>query len=192
MGVRGWTFFQGFLKSPRVVASLVPSSPFLERRLVRAAQLHSATTVVEIGAGTGGTTRALLAAMPPGSHLLAIERTAAFVESLRQIDDPRLIVVHGCASDLVAELERHRLGAADAVISGVPFSTLPAELAHRIVTEAGRALRLRGRFIAYQFSDRVADYAGPVFGNPRVEQEMRNVPPLRVFTWLKSAASAAA
>lgn len=192
MSTGGWTFFQAFLKSPKVVASMIPSSPFLERRLVKAAHLATAGTVVELGSGTGGTTRALLSAMGDDSRLLAIERTAEFVDTLRQIGDPRLSVVHGCASELVGELERHGFGSADAVISGIPFSTLPEDLARSIVEEVHRALRPRGRFVAYQFTDRVADYARPVFGRPRVEREMRNVPPLRVFTWEKAADSAAA
>lgn len=192
MSTGGWTFFQAFLKSPRVVASMIPSSPFLERRLVKAAHLATANTIVELGSGTGGTTRALLSAMGADSRLLAIERTAEFVEALEQIDDPRLAVVHGCASELVGELQRHELGSADAVISGIPFSTLPEELARSIIEEVHRALRPQGRFVAYQFTDRVADYARPVFGRPRVEREMRNVPPLRVFTWVKAADSAAA
>lgn len=192
MSSRSWTFFQAFLKSPRVVASLIPSSPFLERRVVENARVASARTVVELGSGTGGTTRALLAAMGPGSRLVAIERTGEFVTALEQILDPRLEVVHGCASTICAELERLELGSADAVISGIPFSTLPPDLAHTIIDEVHRALSPDGRFVAYQFSERVADYARPVLGPPGVQHELRNVPPLRVFTWDKSASTAAA
>ena len=52
-----WMFLQAFLKSPRVIASVFPSSSFLERRVVRAADVGSARAVVELGAGTGGITR---------------------------------------------------------------------------------------------------------------------------------------
>jgi phosphatidylethanolamine/phosphatidyl-N-methylethanolamine N-methyltransferase len=187
-----WTFFQAFLKSPKVVASMIPSSPFLERRLVRAARLDSASTVVELGSGTGGTTRALLKAMPDGSNLLTMERTGEFVTALNRIGDPRLHIVHGCASTLATELESRGLGPADAVISGIPFSTLPPDLCKQIITAVHDALRPQGRFVAYQFSDRVADYARPIFGSPRIEHEVRNVPPLKVFTWEKAADSAAA
>lgn len=185
MNTAGWTFFQAFLKSPKVVASVIPSSSFLERRVVRAACVKSAGTVVELGAGTGGTTRALLAAMTPQACLLAIERTAEFVPPLQNIGDPRLAVVNGCASDIVGELARLDLDGADAVISGIPFSTLPPALSRTIAEEIGRALRPGGRFVAYQFTDRVADFATPVLGRPLVEHELRNVPPLKVFTWQK-------
>jgi len=171
---------------------MVPSSPFLERRLVQAARLKTAETVVEIGSGTGGTTRALLSAMNDDSRLLAIERTAEFVPALKRLDDPRLTVVHGCASNLLAEVRRHGLGAPDAVVSGVPFSTLPEQLARHIVAEVQAALGVHGRFVAYQLSGRVSDYAGPLFGQPQIEQELRNIPPMRVFTWVKPDAALAA
>lgn len=192
MNTRGWTFFKAFLQSPKVVASMVPSSPYLERRVVQAARLDIAKTVVEIGSGTGGTTQALLSAMGDSSRLLAIESTAEFVPVLKQLDDPRLTVVHGCASNLVDEVRRHGFEAPDAVISGVPFSTLPEHLARRIVADVHGALRAQGRFVAYQLSERVSDYAGPLFGQPRIEQELRNIPPLRVFTWVKPEAALAA
>lgn len=192
MNSANWTFFRAFLKSPRVVASLIPSSPLLERRVVKASHVATARVVVELGSGTGGTTRALLAAMATDARLLAIERTGAFVDGLRRIDDPRLEVVHGCASTLVAELERLGWGSADAVISGIPFSTLPAELAHTIIREVHRSLSAEGRFVAYQFTDRVADYADRELGRPDVQHEPFNVPPLKVFTWVKRTDSAAA
>jgi len=179
-------FFQAFLKSPRVVASLVPSSPLLERRVVRAARLGDAELVVELGSGTGGTTRAMLEDMGPGARLLAFERTAELADALGGIDDDRLDVVNGCASRLCAELSQRNLGASDVVVSGIPFSNLPPELARDIVRQVHAGLKPGGRFIAYQVSDRVAKYATPVFGEPSIEHELCNIPPLRVFIWRKN------
>jgi len=153
--------------------------------VVAAADLAKAKLVVEFGAGTGGITRSLLQAMAPEARLLVFERTAEFVRKLHQIDDDRLHIVHGCASSLRTELERRGLDAADAVISGIPFSTLSPGLATQIVTVANEALSLGGRFVAYQFTDRVTDYARPLMGVPRVEREICNVPPVCVFTWSK-------
>lgn len=190
MSRRSWQFFRAFLRAPGVVASLVPSSGFLEQRLVRAAELERARVVVELGAGTGGTTRAFLAAMSEEARLLAIERTDELAAGLADIRDPRLSVVNGCASRICDELQQRELAGADAVVSGIPFSTLPPELAREIVMQINRALAPGGRFVAYQLSPRVAEYAQPVLGQPRIERELRNVPPLKVFTWHKDAAAA--
>lgn len=180
-----WTFFQAFLRSPQVVASVIPSSSFVERRVVRAANATQARVLVELGGGTGGITRALLAAMGVQSSLLVIERTARFVDKLRAINDPRLDVLHGCASSIGEELESRDLRAADAVISGIPFSTMPKALASDIVDAVHDALAPGGVFVAYQFTDRVAEYTRPVMGKPAIEFELCNVPPLRLFTWRK-------
>lgn len=182
-----WTFFQAFLKSPLVVASIVPSSSFLTRRLIKVADATNGDVVVELGAGTGGVTRALLDAMPPDGRLLAIERTARFVHSLSRIEDGRLEVVHGCASAIGAELDCRGLPAADVVVSGIPFSTLPEALAAEIITSVYEALGPGGRFVAYQFTDRVADYARETMGPPEVQHELLNVPPMRIFSWQKGA-----
>lgn len=180
-----WTFFQAFLKAPRVVASVIPSSPFVLRKVVKAADAANARVVVELGGGTGGTTRAMLKAMNPQARMLVIERTADFIGTLSGIDDHRLEVIHGCASAIGEELERRGHPSADAVISGIPFSTMPPELAEEIIAGVYEALAPGGRFVAYQFTDRVADYARPVMGAPEVEYELVNVPPLRLFIWRK-------
>lgn len=185
MGSAAWQFFQEFIKSPREVASLVPSSPLLERRVVRACELDNAAVVVELGSGTGGTTRALLAAMPRHARLLAIERNDSFARALAAIDDERLAVERDCASTIAGALSRAGFDAADVVVSGIPFSTLPRDLARRIIDAVHANLRPGGRFVAYQVSDRVAEYARPAFGKPRVELELYNVPPMRVFVWRK-------
>lgn len=183
-----WRFFQAFMKSPRVVASVVPSSAFLKRRIVEAADLPRAEVVVELGAGTGGTTLSLLEAMGKGSHLIAIERTADFVPGLEAIADERFEIVHGCASSIGEQLASRGHEGADAVISGIPFSTMPAELCREIVEAIHGALKPGGRFVAYQFTDAVASYMRPVMGAPSIQHEVLNVPPMRVFTWEKKRA----
>lgn len=182
-----WKFFQAFLRSPRVVASVIPSSSLAVRRVVRTAEPEAAKVVVELGGGTGCMTRALLQAMAPEGRLLVFERMADFIPALDRIADERLQVVHGCASSIRAELATRGYPAADLVISGIPFSTLPEILAGEIAAEIHAALRPGGCFIAYQFNDRVVDYTRPLMGAPDVEFVLYNVPPVRLFTWRKQA-----
>ena len=117
-------FFRGFLRKPEVVGSVIPSSRFLERRIVATCEMAHARCVVELGPGTGGTTRALLAAMPAEAQLLAIDVEADFVEVLARHDDPRLLARQGSAESIAALLAESGLPAADVVVSGIPFSTI--------------------------------------------------------------------
>lgn len=185
-----WVFFQAFLKAPRVVASVTPSSGFLERRVMRAASIPGAKVVIELGPGTGGLTESMLGTMAPDALLLAVERTAEFVDNLQRIDDRRFEVVHACASTIVEELEARGLEGADAIVSGIPFSTMPADVAMRVAAAIEKALVPGGRFVAYQFTDRVVRYLEPHLGKPTVALEPLNVPPMRVFGWRKRESAA--
>jgi phosphatidylethanolamine/phosphatidyl-N-methylethanolamine N-methyltransferase len=160
-------FLRGFLARPIEVASVVPSSVYLERRVVQAAQLAMARCVVELGPGTGGTTRALLGALGPRAQLLSIELNPAFCARLRRrVHDPRLLLQSGSAEALPEFLARWGLPAPEAIVSGIPFSTMPADSAQRI--------------------------AAAIMGAPQTAWEWRNVPPMRVFRWVKSPAGGGA
>jgi len=179
-------FLRGFVAHPGQVGSVIPSSHVLEQRLVRSARLARARCVVELGPGTGGTTRAFLKAMPATAHLLAIELSAEFAARLHaSIRDPRLSVAQGSAEYIDRFVVEHGLPAPDAVISGIPFSTMPPEVADRIAAQIARVLAPGGRFVAYQVRAHVADYARPYLGEPRKEWELINIPPVRVFTWTR-------
>jgi phospholipid N-methyltransferase len=180
-------FLQGFLKRPREVGSIIPSSRFLERRVVRFASVGEARTVVELGPGTGGTTRAVLRAMRADATLLAIEINPRFAQLLRQtVSDPRLRVYEGSATDLRDALRLFDLPEPDLVLSGIPFSTMPRDVALAVLRAVHEALAPEGRFVAYQVRDRVEMLGREVFGPARVETELLNLPPMRLFGFGKS------
>lgn len=181
-------FLLEFLRHPQQIGSVVPSSSYLEQRLVHATNATNARTIVELGPGTGGTTRALLRAMRPDARLLAIDLSPAFCNRLAaRVRDRRLIVQRGSAEDIETFLRQARLPQADAVLSGIPFSTMPPALADRIAQAIAAVLAPGGRFVAYQVRGHVAAYATPHLGAPRRAWEWRNVPPLRVYTWTRAA-----
>lgn len=184
-GIRGMDFFCGFLRNPESVGSVVPSSRFLERRLVRSAAIADAACVVELGPGTGGTTRALLDAMRPDARLLTIELDAHFAESLKEIGDRRLYSHHGSAADLGSILTEYGLDQPDAIVSGIPFSTMPSAVGTTILEAIRDQLAPGGRFVAYQLRGHVGRLGRPVLGPAQVEFEWLNVPPMRFFLWTR-------
>lgn len=177
-------FLRGFLTRPKEVGSIIPSSRFMERRIVKTAELASAKLAVELGPGTGGTTRALLRNMAPDSTLVAIEINPGFVKLLSEhIRDPRLIVHHGSATEIPSILAKHGLGEPDVILSGIPFSTMDESLGTAILQSVRESLAPGGRFVAYQFRDRVHTLGVDVFGRASVQTELLNVPPMRVYRW---------
>src|SRR5690606_36083554 len=131
--------------------------------------------------GTGGTTRAILDALPANGRLLAIELDPEFVSLLRAEPDARLIVHHGSAEQIGDILRRYGLPSPDAVVSGIPFSTMSDELGLRILREVWSCLSPRGRFIAYQFRSRVGTFGRRLLGRPEVELAVLNAPYMRVI-----------
>ena len=185
-------FLRGFLKHPREVASVVPSSRFLEQRIVKLAAVAAATSIVELGPGTGGTTRAILRAMPKDARLLSVEINPVFHALLGQIEDPRLIVHLGSAEELRGALARYGMPAPQAIISGIPFSTMSRTVACRVLDAVTEVLPTGGRFVAYQVRDHVHRLCRPYLGPARVEVELLNIPPQRVFQWEKNGVQGAA
>ncbi|MCU0561518.1 MAG: methyltransferase domain-containing protein [Desulfobacterales bacterium] len=185
-----FAFFKGFLRHPSAVGSIIPSSRFLERRLVDIGGIARRRMVVELGPGTGGTTLALLNALPRSSRLLAVEVNPEFFARLQTIADPRLEVHLGSAEHIGQALAQHGWQRPDAVVSGIPFSNMPAECGRRILRAIWACLAPGGCFVAYQFMKRVAELAHETLGPPAVALEFLNVPPVRVYCWQKPIAAA--
>lgn len=183
-------FLQGFLKRPQQVGSVIPSSRYLERRVLERAGVERARTVVELGPGTGGTTRAILRALPREGRLLCVELNPDFVRVLKTNPDPRLLVHEGGAQDLAEILASYDLPAPETVISGIPFSTMSTALGLSIVETVRGVLAPGGCFVAYQVRGRVGELGREVFGPARIRLELRNLPPMRVYRWEKEGRAA--
>jgi phospholipid N-methyltransferase len=180
-----FTFFQEFLKHPLQIGSIIPSSRFLERRILEASGIASAKTIVELGSGTGGTTRAILNGMPKQAKLLSIEINPHLHASVSRIEDDRLIAHLGNACELKTILSIYGMGNPEVVISGIPFSTMSPSSGSQVLEAISSTLVPNGRFVAYQVSNRIATLCYPYLGTGQMEVELLNIPPIRVYQWEK-------
>lgn len=181
-------FFQEFLKHPFQTASIIPSSGFLEQRILEVAAIACAKTIVELGSGTGNTTRAILRAMPADARLLSIEINPHLHALVSCIEDERLIAHLGNALELEKIISRYGLSAPEVIISGIPFSTMNDGEGSRLIAMISSLLAPCGRFVAYQVSTRVACLCRPLLGPGRMTVELLNIPPMRIYRWEKHAA----
>jgi len=181
-----FAFFQEFLKHPLQIGSVIPSSRFLEKRILEASGVASAATIVELGSGNGGTTRAILNGMPRHARLLSIEINPQLHASVSKIVDDRLIAHLGNACELKEILELHAMGRPNVVISGIPFSTMSHRSGREVIEAISSLLAPSGRFVAYQVSKRVAELCRPILGAGQMEIELLNIPPVRIYQWEKN------
>jgi phospholipid N-methyltransferase len=120
--------------------------------------------------------------MGEDSTLIAIDTNPDFIKFLRKsIDDPRFVAVTGSAADVESIVKEQGFEAADYVLSGLPFSTLPPGVGDAIAKATSRVMRAGGAFLVYQFSPKVLDFIKPHFDRIDRGFEWINVPPATLF-----------
>jgi len=178
----GLLFARNFFLHPLMLGSIVPSSRFLIRELLKPVDWEQARVIVEYGPGVGVITAEVLRRMRPDAMLIAIETNPAFVTYLRDsIQDARLHVVQASAEAVDEILQRYGQSNASYVISGIPFSTIPAAVRERILLKTCEALKPGGSFLVYQFSSRVLQDLQRIFRYVRRQFEPLNVLPAHLF-----------
>ena len=136
-------FSRNFIKHPRMLGSLIPSSRFLVNRLLDQVDWSRAGTIVEYGPGVGTFTGEILGRLRADASLVAIDTNRDFARYLtRSLRDDRLHVIEGSAADAQKNLRERGLGRADYVISGIPYSTMDPELRAQILRTTHDLLQL--------------------------------------------------
>lgn len=148
-----FTFGSELLSNPRPVGSAVPSSRFLARRLASCLPRTPKGYVVELGAGTGAITSALLDRGIPADRLIPVERSATMVRLLKR-RFPSLNVALGDAAQLRSLLGFH-LGTSrrevSYVVSSLPLRSLPEGIVTSIISEIQQVLHKDGRLVQYTY-----------------------------------------
>ncbi len=184
----GWTFFRQWLKDPRSVAAISPSSRQLARQMM--GQLpRGARRVIELGGGTGVFTQALLEHGIVANEMLVLELNEELHRHLVE-QFPGAHVICGDASDLASIARSHGFAdddAADAIISGLGLLSMSRQTQQAILEAAFDALRPEGRFIQFTYGP-----ANPVtreviealdLSARRASFTWWNVPPATVYVY---------
>jgi phospholipid N-methyltransferase len=175
-------FGRNFIKHPKMLGSLIPSSRFLVNKVLNEVDWARARVFLEYGPGVGTFTTEILRRMRPDAVVIALETNADFVRFLRgKIHDDRLHVVHGSAADADTALAKLNLTHADYILSGIPYTTIPAEVREVILRKTHSLLHPNGAFLVYQFTRTVLPYLQQVFGSIDQDFEPLNVMPARLF-----------
>ena len=175
-------FFKGFLRHPVMVGSIIPSSKKLIRHMLSRTDWDKTRLFVEYGPGVGTFCQEILDRMGPDATYIAIDTNPDFIDYLaRTIVDPRFIPVLGSAADVRRIIADHGHAQADYVLSGLPFSTLPAGIGPKIAAETHAALRKDGAFLVYQFSPKVRDFLAMSFDRIDHAFEPINIPPAQLY-----------
>ena len=172
-------FFRSFLANPRAVGAILPTSKRAVRDMLDMANLEQARIVVELGAGTGVYTEEVLKRLRPDARFLAFEIDPELVSTLSgRFNDPRLRIIHGSAEHVEEHLEGEKV---DAIVSGIPFTSLPVQVKKNIFKEITQILAPDGVMVAIQYSTMVQRDLERYFASVRRRLSPLNVPPAFLF-----------
>ncbi|HTW28661.1 MAG TPA: phosphoethanolamine methyltransferase [Acetobacteraceae bacterium] len=144
-----WLFFRRWLANPLQIGSVVPSSPALCRRIVAQTRRTPEELVLELGAGTGVVSRALLAGGVPPSSLIVVEIVPALARLLRA-GLPGVQVIEGDARELPGLIPPALCGRIGTVVCGIPLVLLPLAEQRRFIDAMDRVAPGRG-FLHYSY-----------------------------------------
>lgn len=176
-------------------AAISPSSSHLASAMQEPLHLAKAHIAVELGAGTGVITRALLDALPPHARLLVFEINPRFCSYLkRNFPDPRLILINSSVENVDLELRRRGYDRVDAVASSLGLGLMSDRQHHALFKRLlpflheKTVLTQYQYFYSLQFTNgrlRRLDLPrllGRYFGSVQSRIVWRNLPPAFVFT----------
>ena len=142
-------FFKRWLANPLQMGSIVPSSKALCDRIVRQARRSGDELILELGAGTGVISQALLAGGVPAERLCVVEIVPDMVGHLRRVL-PGVTVIEGDARDLPKLIPAGWHGRFGSVVCGIPLVLLPKPEQRRFIDAIEAVAPGRG-FLHYSY-----------------------------------------
>ncbi len=176
------SFLKALVKAPATIGAITPSSHFLGKEMAAHICYQPGEVIVELGAGTGVVTEALLRVGVSPEDLIVIEFSHAFAIQLR-LKFPKLHIIEGDAAELLNLLQKVSKPVRS-IISSLPLRTLPKSKTETILQQITIALAPHGRYIQFTYNLKISDY--PALSNyHRILSKIiwRNLPPARVDVW---------
>jgi phospholipid N-methyltransferase len=179
-------FLGQYLRNPRSIGSLTPSSNDLTDALLQDLDLKNARLIVELGPGTGPVTKKIIERMGKQTSLVCFELNSNLCSRLQDdLRGSRTFIVNKSALEMPAYLRMLAYGKADYVISGLPLKSLKQR--EEVLDAVVDSLAPRGVFTQFQYA--MPFLTGPVeellarhFLSFEKRQVYWNLPPATVYT----------
>ncbi len=142
-------FAREIIANPRAIGAACPSSRYLGYAMARPVIEHEQGLVLELGAGTGSITAALLKHGVAPQRLIVLERSKSMADYLRQ-RFPQLRIIEGDAAQLKTLLGSQGKKV-NAVVSSLPLRSLPSPLVRTILRQIEEILGDSGLMVQFTY-----------------------------------------
>jgi phosphatidylethanolamine/phosphatidyl-N-methylethanolamine N-methyltransferase len=187
-------FLRGWSRDPVAVGWPFASSCWTARRLAQAAldaAIPGGGPVLELGAGTGPVTEALIEAGRRVDDIIVVERDKELCRTLEK-RFRGLPVLHGNAIEIREMLSKAHVPSVSVVLSGLPMRAVKPDAAARCYSGAFQLMPSGGTIIQYTYGYRSPvdlDKAALKLDATFVGREWRNVPPMGIWRYRLRAMS---
>jgi phospholipid N-methyltransferase len=183
-------FVWQYIRDPKSLGAVAPSSVWLARQMIHEANLTCARNVVEFGPGTGIFTKFILPELHPDCRFLAIERNETMSRIFRE-HHPDVTLVEGCVSEIEEICRDHGMLEVDRIVSGLPWAAMNGDTQQMILDAVIKVLCPGGFLVTFTYLGAKRLPAGRAF-QKRIRKNFKevsfsdpvwmNFPPARVYT----------
>ena len=144
-------FFKSLLKSPLKTGAFFPSSKNLAHSISIFVDIPGEDEyVVELGAGTGRVTEAILSRGVPEAKLIVFEMQPSLVKFLKK-KFPYTTVIEGNVADMMKLLPQQVIGKVSTVVSGIPMVNLRFHEQQAIVKSCKDVMKEDGALLQFTY-----------------------------------------
>lgn len=176
-------FIKQYLKNPRTVGAVAPSSEKLSYKMIDDINFSNASCIVEYGPGTGVFTEKILNKKNDSTIFIAIEYNKDFYNIINDKfkGEKNFILVNGSAENLKEYLNDYKIDKVDYIVSGLPFASLTDAMSNRILKVTKEILKDKGEFITFQYTLFKMKLFKSYFTNIKRKKVFLNLPPAYVL-----------
>ncbi len=187
--VRSRSFIGAWMRSPFKVGAVMPSSRWLARAMAVQVDAGKPGAVIELGAGTGVVTHALLETGLAPDRLLVIERDQkmhmALVSHFHHLNVLCADALH--LDEVLKSLSVERV---NAVVSSLPLLSMPKSVRRGIEQRMAEVIGRDGRIVQFTYGPK-----SPIskeilkkhkLRGKRVKMVLANVPPAHVWVYQRA------
>jgi len=176
-------FIRALISRPKNIGALLPSSPQLAAAIARQVDPRSGP-VLEVGAGTGVISQALLDRGVPPENLILLEYDEDLAAHLAA-RFPQVTVIQGDAFDLEGTLGSRFNQPFGAIVSGLPLLNHPVARRKAFMDGVVKALTPGGPMIQFSYGTHAPVVPPPGHSVVRAAMVWANIPPARVWVYRK-------
>jgi phosphatidylethanolamine/phosphatidyl-N-methylethanolamine N-methyltransferase len=183
-------FLKRWLNDPLRIGAIAPSSRELADAMARLVPADSREPVIELGAGTGVITQALLDAGIAPERLIVVERDEA-LHALLVGRFPGLRILSGDAADLPALLAPLGITRVGAIVSGLPLLAMRESTRDRVIEASFALLAPNAPFIqfTYGLTSPIARRRLGIRGEVK-RRILNNLPPASIWLYYRPLVTA--